>query len=68
MEIASVFDLETLQLDVRNAFVHSTLDEEVYCERTGIKQSGLGGFVINQSNQRLQNNQSIKLSRIQGPD
>ena len=32
MAITSVFDLETLQLDVRNAFVHSTLDEEVYCE------------------------------------
>jgi hypothetical protein len=32
MAIAAVFDLETLQLDVQNAFVHSKLDEEVYCE------------------------------------
>jgi Reverse transcriptase (RNA-dependent DNA polymerase) len=34
--ITSVFDLETLQLDVQNAFVHSTLDEEVYYENPGL--------------------------------
>lgn len=32
MAITAAFDLETLQLDITNAFLHAMVDEDIYCE------------------------------------